>query len=175
MRFRLPACLMAVCVFVLAASSTKAATIVVSSGGDLQAALDSARPGDVITLAPGATYSGNFKLPNKGAVTDYITLRSAASDALLPPAGVRMTPDYAALLPKIKSPNNMSALTTATGANHWKLMFLEFQANKDGYGDIIALGAGDSTQTQLSQVPSALVLDRLYVHGDAVTGQKRGI
>ena len=54
-------------------------------------------------------------------------------------------------------------------------MFLEFQANQGGYGDIIALGAGDSTQTQLAQVPYALVLDRVYVHGDPVLGQKRGI
>ena len=54
-------------------------------------------------------------------------------------------------------------------------MFLEFQANLNGYGDIIALGAGDSAQTQLSQVPYALILDRVYVHGDPVLGQKRGI
>ncbi len=33
----------------------------------------------------------------------------------------------------------------------------------------------DSTQTQLAQVPYAFVLDRLYVHGDPVLGQKRGI
>src|SRR5262249_39433931 len=64
---------------------------------------------------------------------------------------------------------------TAAAANHWKLMFLEFQANVNGYGDIIALGAGDKTQTLLSQVPYALVLDRLYIHGDPVLGQKRGI
>ncbi|OLC81081.1 MAG: hypothetical protein AUH72_10210 [Acidobacteria bacterium 13_1_40CM_4_65_8] len=60
----------------------------------------------------------------------------------------------------------MSALGTATAANHWKLMFLEFLANKDGYGDIISLGAGDASQTQLSQVPYAFVIDRVYVHGD---------
>src|SRR5206468_3484406 len=48
-------------------------------------------------------------------------------------------------------------------------------ANANGYGDIIALGAGDTTQTQLSQVPYALLLDRVYVHGDPVFGQKRGI
>ena len=40
-----------------------------------------------------------------------------------------MTPAYAAQLPKIRSANSMSALQTATAANHWKLMFLEFQAN----------------------------------------------
>jgi len=175
MRFRILVCLLAMWVCVFAASAARAATIVVPAGGDLQAALDNAQPGDVIALAPNATYVGNFVLPNKGAITDYITIRSAAPDASLPPAGVRMKPSYAALLPKIKSSNNMSALRTATAANHWKLMFLEFQANVNGYGDIISLGAGDNTQTQLSQVPYALVLDRLYVHGDPLVGQKRGI
>src|SRR6267378_8396285 len=175
MRFRILVCLLAMWVCVFAASAARAATIVVPAGGNLQAALDNAQPGDVITLAPNASYVGNFVLRNKGAITDYITIRSAAPDASLPPAGVRMKPSYAALLPKIKSSNNMSALRTATAANHWKLMFLEFQANVNGYGDIISLGAGDNTQTQLSQVPYALVLDRLYLHGDPVMGQKRGI
>src|SRR5215470_14308760 len=117
MRFRISVCLTAVCLCVVAASSARAATIVVPAGGDLQAAINAAQPGDVITLAPNATYSGNFVLPNKGAIGDYITIRSAAPDALLPAAGVRMTPDYATQLPKLKSPNSMSALRTAAAAN----------------------------------------------------------
>jgi hypothetical protein len=175
MCFRRALCAISTGVSFLAAAPLAAATIDVPAGGNLQAALNAAHAGDVITLAPGATYVGNFVLPNKGPLADYITIRSAAPDALLPRAGVRMTPAFAAQLPKIKSGNNMSALQTAASANHYKLMFLEFQANKDGYGDIIGLGAGDSTQTQLSQVPYALVLDRVFVHGDPVFGQKRGI
>jgi len=162
-------------VFLLAATASHAATIAVPAGGDLQAALAAAQPGDVITLEPGATYTGNFVLPNKGDVSAYITIRSAASDAVLPPPGVRMTPAYAAYLPKINSPSFLPAVQTATSANHYTLMFLEFQANADGLGDIISIGAGDSTQTDLSQVPYAIVLDRLYVHGDPEKGQKRGI
>ena len=76
----------------------------------------------------------------------------------------------AALLRKIKSPNSMSSMRTATASNHWKLMFLEFQANLNGSGDILSLGAGDSSQTQLSQVPYAFVIDRVYVHGDPSGG-----
>jgi putative Ig domain-containing protein len=178
MRFQLPAAgIWSTCVFFLFANAPAArgATINVPAGGNLQTALNTANPGDVITLQPGATYTGNFMLPNKGAISDYITVRSAAADSQLPPAGVRMTPASASLLPRIKSPNSTSVLRAAAAANHWKLMFLEFQANANGYGDIIALGAGDSTQTQLSQVPYALVLDRVYVHGDPLLGQKRGI
>src|SRR5436190_21509254 len=180
MRFRAPfsgsGVVCAVFVSVMSvAPCAGAATLAVAAGGDLQAALNAAQPGDIITLEPGATYVGNFVLPNKGAVSDYITIRSAARDASLPGPGIRITPASAPLLPKIKSPNSNSALRTATAANHWKLLFLEFQANQNGYGDIIALGAGDSSQTQLSQVPYALVLDRVYVHGDPLLGQKRGI
>src|SRR5258705_8151381 len=84
-------------------ATANAATIAVPAGGDLQAALNAAQPGDVITLAPGATYVGNFVLPNKGAISGYITIRSAAPDASLPPAGVRISPADSAQLPKIRS------------------------------------------------------------------------
>jgi hypothetical protein len=168
-------CALVCAISLIGAAHADAATIAVPADGNLQSALNAAQPGDVITLAPGATYTGNFVLPDKGPITKYIVIRSAAPDSALPPAGIRMTPAYSAWLPKIKSGNNSSALRTAPSANHWKLMFLEFQANQNGYGEIIALGAGDSTQTQLSQVPHHLVLDRVYVHGDPVRGQKRGI
>ena len=78
MRFWISVWLSAICVCVLAASPARAATIVVPAGGDFQAALNQAQPGDVITLEPNATYIGNFVLPNKGTVNDYITIRSAA-------------------------------------------------------------------------------------------------
>jgi hypothetical protein len=149
--------------------------ISVSAGANLQAAIDSARPGDTLLLAPGAVYSGNFRLPNKGASTAYITIRSGASTTVLPPDGVRVTPADAPKLPVLRSPNAMSAVTVLPGAHHWRLQWLELRANKGGYGEIITLGYGDSRQTQLAQVPYALILDHLYIHGDPLIGQKRGI
>jgi hypothetical protein len=164
-----------VCLSLAAATTLEAATINVAANGNFQNALNAAQPGDVITLQPGATYIGNFVLPNKGPLTDFITIRSAAPDSALPPDGVRITPAYATFLPKIKSANSTAALRTAAATNHWRLMFLEFPANQNGYGDIIDLGMGDATQTQFAQVPYSLVLDRVYVHGDPVMGQKRGV
>lgn len=146
----------------------------VRAGADLQAALDAARPGDTILLEPGATYLGNFRLPVHGGKA-FINIRSAASDDLLPRDGTRITPDHARHLPKIKSPNTEPALATAPGAAYWRLMFLEFQATRQGYYDIIRLGDGSDAQTSLAQVPHDLVLDRVYVHGDPLHGQKRGI
>src|SRR5262245_44705360 len=40
-------------------------TIAVSGGGNLQSALDQAQPGDLILLQAGASFTGNFVLPNK--------------------------------------------------------------------------------------------------------------
>lgn len=149
-----------------------AATISVAAGGDFQAALNKAVAGDTILLQAGATFSGNFVLPAK-AGTAFITVRSSASDGSLPAAGVRMTPAYASLLPKIKSPNTSSAIKAGAGSHHWRLQFLEFQANSGGYGEILRLGS--SSETAAANQPHHLVLDRVYVHGDAKLGSKRGI
>jgi hypothetical protein len=146
----------------------------VNAGDNLQRAIDSASPGDVLLLQAGATFTGNFVLPLKSGTT-FITIRSSASDAALPAAGVRIGPEWAAQLPKLRSDNNASALRTAPGAHHWRLQFLEFLANREGYNDIIQIGDGSSAQTLLSQVPSDIEIDRVYVHGDPLIGQKRGI
>lgn len=141
----------------------------------LQQAIDAAQPGDTILLRAGETFTGNFVLPDKGASTSYITIRSDASDADLPPARRRISPSYAHLLPKIRSGNTSPALTAGLGAHHYRLMFLEFQANSGGYGDIIRLGINGPSQNDLSLVPHDLILDRVYVHGDPFLGQKRCI
>jgi hypothetical protein len=102
-------------------------------------------------------------------------IRSSAPDSQLPPDRVRITPAYAPLLAKLRSPSSAAVLRTAAGAHHWTLMFLEFQANAKGSGNIIQLGAVDSSQSQLSGIPYKLTLDRVYMHGDPALGQKRGI
>lgn len=162
-----------VLVLVLSAVSATAATHAVAAGGDLQAAINAAQPGDVILLAPGATYTGNFRLPvTPGA--GYITVRTDAPAAQLPGPGVRTGPAYAPVLAKIRSGNGSPALATNEGAHHWRFEHVEFQATAGGSGDIIALGASAS-QNSLAKVPHHLVFDRVYIHGDPVAGQKRGI
>ena len=91
------------------ATDLTAATITVRAGDNLQSALNAARPGDVLLLEAGARFVGNFVLPVKDGST-YITVRSSAPDAQLPGPNVRMTPAYAALLPKIQSPNAAPSL-----------------------------------------------------------------
>ena len=160
--------------FLVIASPSYAEIRSVGAGDNLQAALNAARPGDELRLAPGATFSGNFVLPVTPGTTT-ITLRSDIPDADLPPQNQRVTPQTAARFARIVSPNTGAALRTAPGAHHWRVMFLEFPSTKEGYGDIIQLGDGSSAQTQLSQVPYEIVFDRVYIHGDPLYGQKRGI
>ena len=162
---------------VIAATASEAATIALPAGGNLQSAINSAQPGDVITLPAGATYVGNFILPAKTNPNGLnITIRSAAAPSTLPAPGQRIMPSHASQLPKIKSPNALPAIQTAANARFWVLQYLEFQPNPGGYGDIITLGSGDpAIQTSLSQVPSDLIIDHCYIHGDPISGQKRGI
>lgn len=159
------------CVF--AARDTQAATTLVHAGDNLQAALNAAQPGDTLLLEAGATFTGNFVLPVKTG--NLVITVSTAPDPRLPAQGIRISPAHAPLLARIRSGNAMAALRTAPGAHHWRLVLLEFAANRDGYGDIIQLGDGSPAQNHLSLVPFEIELDRVYVHGDPVKGQKRGI
>src|SRR5262249_33698104 len=128
-----------VCVWALLclhASMSSASTISVDPGGDLQAALLSAQPGDTILLARGAVYVGNFVLPNKGG-SSTIRVRTNG-DANLPGDGQQISPANAPQLAIIKTPNALPAIQTAPGAHDWKLMLLEIAAT--GGNDIMLLG-----------------------------------
>jgi hypothetical protein len=161
------------CLFAAGAAGTaNAATITVNAGGNLQTALNNAQPGDTILLQAGATFVGNFTLPAKPGAA-WITIRSSAGDASLPPGNLRMDPRYAPLLPKLKSPNTGSVLVTAPGAHHYWLQFLEFQANVGGAGEIIRLGS--SSEVTAGRQARQIILDRVYIHGDPKVGSKRGI
>jgi PKD repeat protein len=168
------------CVFTFAAaalygtSSVEAATISVAAGGDLQAALNTARPGDTVVLEANAEFVGNFVLPAKSGDA-WITVRTSTPDSWLPPAGYRIKPANAALLARLRSPNTEAALRTAPGAHHWALRYLEFRANQGGTGDLIQIGDGSTAQNSLAMVPHHIVLNHLYVHGDRYVGQKRCI
>jgi hypothetical protein len=168
--------LVPLCVFALAGfeAGIQGASITVPAGGDLQAAIDRSRSGDVILLEPGATYVGNFRLPAKSG-TQYITIRSAAGSGRIPPER-RVSPDDAPWMPTLKSPNGAPALATDPGAHHWRLQWLVFEANSGGAGDIITLGDGGyEEQRDLESVPHHLILDGLLIRGDPAAGQKRGV
>jgi hypothetical protein len=168
-------CVFLALLFCVRASSLEAATIYVAEGGNLQAALDAARPGDTILLEEGAEFVGTFVLPVKTG-TQWITLRTSAPDTVLPRTGTRIRPAHAPLLARLRSPSAIdAALRTAPGAHHWRIAYLEFAANYQGNGDIVQIGDGSSAQNSLDKVPHDIVLSHLYIHGDPWFGQKRGI
>jgi hypothetical protein len=157
------------------------ATIGVPAGGNLQAALITAKPGDTVELARGGTYIGNFTLPKKdgdfglpkpGGV-ELITIRTAGPDAV--GDGSRLIPEAAGPLAKLRSPNSQPVIQTAPGAHHWRLLLLELQSSTggDGNDEILALGTATAAQSSLAQVPHDIVVDRCYIHGDSVVGTKR--
>jgi hypothetical protein len=132
------------------------ATLTVNAGGDLQAALNAAQPGDEIVVQAGARFTGAFRLPAKPA-GPVITIRSSAA---LP--NRRLTPADAALLPTLVSGSVESALTGTNIAN-WRLDGLRFESNTGGQGTILSL-----------QDATNITLDRLLIVGGA-DGQKRAI
>jgi PKD repeat protein len=144
----------------------------VAAGASLQNALNTASPGDVIELANGATFIGNFTFPQK-AGPSWIIIRPADTTRL-PTPGQRMTPAIAAAanLPKIISPTNLGALSTVNGSHHWRLIGVEITASAYNTG-LVRLGEIATTQNSLSQVPHDFILDRVYIHGAPSLGARR--
>jgi hypothetical protein len=147
-------------------------TIAVAAGGDFHGALNQAQPGDVITLEAGATFTGNFTLPNKSG-SGWIVIRSSAPDSNLPPPGARIAPSYSNVMPKIVSPNSEPAIRAASGAHHFRFIGLEI-GHKAG-SMIYAIVDFDGGQTSLSQVPHDLIVDRCYIHGNPSDNSRRGV
>jgi hypothetical protein len=150
---------------------------VLKATDNLQTALNSAQRGDEIVLPAGAKYTGNFVLPVKPgtAANGWILIRS---DRTLPPMGTRVTPAQASLMPKIVTPNVAPALATNGAASGWWISGVEITVvpvlNYIQYG-LVAFGDGSSVQNTLSRVPSDLVLERSYVHGQSAIQLSRCI
>ena len=151
--------------------------IILKAGGDLNAALEEARPGDTIILEAGATFEGPITLPLKTGA-EYITVRSSAPDDALPGDGVRVTPASAGAMPKIVTPGGGEpALKTAPGAHHFRFVGVEFKPSGSGalVYDLVRLGEERHTQNNLDAVPHHLIFDRCYIHGDPTGTLKRGV
>lgn len=153
---------------------TSGNTITVKAGGDFQAALDRAKPGDTILLEAGATFKGAFKLPNKPG-NQFITVRTSAADSQLPPADTRLDPKkYRAVLPKIISNvKGEPAILAAGGAHHYRFIGVEFGPTIEGLYNIIQLGTTE--EKTLEELPHHIEFDRVYLYGDPKVGQRRGI
>jgi hypothetical protein len=138
-------------------------TRTVSAGQDLQAVLNQAQRGDEIVLQAGARWTGNYVLPAKSG-SGWIIIRSSNLSSL--PAGVRVTPAQASLMPKIRTSNSDPALRTASGARGWYIAGVEIELDPAfnqyaNYGIVRLEQAG------------RIVLDRVYIHGGTNTPTQR--
>lgn len=146
-------------------------TINVPGGGDFQAALDQAKPGDTIALEAGATYRGPFMLPRKEG-SGWITIRTDAPDSRLPIPGTRIDPSFSKNLPKLISSSD-AVLRTAPGAHHYRFVGIEIAPAPGSFlYEVVSLGGDHGS---LADMPHHFIFDRCYIHGDARQGSRHGI
>lgn len=158
----------------------------VGSGQNLESALAAASCGDVIKLQAGATFSGNFTIPNKRCDdSHWIILRTSAPDSSLPAEGTRLTPCYggvptlpgrppfncasaANVLAKIEfSGRGSGPIAIASGANHYRFIGLEVTRT--------ASAASVNALIQFQGSADHVVFDRDWIHGTARDETVRGI
>lgn len=145
-------------------------TLAVAAGGDFQGALDRARPGDVITLEAGATFTGPFTLPEKSG-RGWITVTTSAP-AGLPRSGTRVDPAHAAAMPKLVAAHG-AVVTAAPGSHDYRFVGLEVRPVAGTFlTNLVVLGSGE---TSVEGLPHHIVLDRCYLHGDPRRGARRGV
>lgn len=137
-------------------------------GNDLQAALNAAKGGDILVLAAGSVYTGDYVLPTK---TGLVIVTSSAP----PSAGLRVGPTTVGFARIVSSDGGAAIATSAGAGGGYTLIGLEIADGGAGGSDLVTLGDGSSAQTTLAQVPQNLTIDRCYLHGSPTNGRKRGI
>jgi hypothetical protein len=146
-------------------------TLAVPAGGDFQAALNAAQPGDVITLEAGATFTGPFMLPDK-AGSGWTIIRSSAIGRNLPP-GTRADPSYAKMMPKLEARHG-AVISAAPGAHHYRFIGIEIRPEEGTFlYNLVLVGTGK--EKSVEELPHDIVFDRCYLHGDPKKGTRRGI
>jgi hypothetical protein len=146
----------------------------VPAGGDLQAAINAAQPGDTIELEAGALFTGNFALPQK-STPGWIHIQSSSYETL-PEPGRRATPVDAPSMPRIVTPNTSPVFRTRPGASQYRLIGLNVGATLQNQSTtVFNLMDFGSDSTSTAELPSDLIVDRCYIHGNANANVRRGI
>ncbi len=145
-------------------------TLVVRADSDLQRILDEALPGDSIELEAGAVFDGAFTLPAKAGLGE-IVIRGSATERL-PGPGNRVGPEDAGAMPKLQSSQG-AVLRTAPGARGYRFVGIELRPAPGSFlVNLVELGEAAST---LEGLPSGIIFERCYLHGDPERGARRGI
>jgi hypothetical protein len=141
---------------------TTGRTLRVTSGQSLQRAVDSARAGDEIVLARGVTLTESVTLPAKAMNGGWITIRG---EGLAVPAGTRVRPvDFAGGARLLSPRNGEAAIVLALGASGYWLSGFEVSV-APAVSQSYTLLMLDAQATSATQIPTRIVIDRMYVHG----------
>jgi hypothetical protein len=142
------------------------ADIFVAAGGNLQAAINSAQAGQIIELQAGATFTGNFTLPNKSG-NGWIYIRSSGHANL--PAGTRVGPADAANMAKLRSTNTSPVLTGNSNSHNFRFIGIEFENTYSATAEIVY------QIILLNNNNRDITFDRCYIHGHPNTNTYDGI
>ena len=151
----------------------------VRAGADLQAAINSARPGDTLVLDAGATWTGNFELPARKE-SGWTTIRSSAESKLSPP-GRRVSPGDSPAMPKLLTPNASPAVVANDGSHGWRLVGLEVAvvpSFKTVVYSLVSFGWGTGPwghRVPSDDIASRFIVERCYIHGSQTQRVQRGI
>lgn len=150
----------------------------VTAGQSLQSAVNSAQPGDVISVEAGATFQGPLQLPVKVGDQEIIVQSSRVSEL---PQG-RVGPVHAGLMPKIVAldatqVNDPQAIKASAGAHHFKFDGIECLPASTAkiFYELIKFGGARDEQKTLDSVPHHLKLDRCLIHGLPDNSFQRGL
>jgi hypothetical protein len=139
----------------------------VGPNDDLQAALDKARPGDVLVLDAGATFVGNFVLRQKpDDMGRWIHVECSA----LGPPGYRVGEGDA--FARLVSPNDQPAIRTEGPARRWRLVQLDVTHDSERAYSLVEIGTG---LEGIGDLPELVVLDRCRVRGVPGRDSRRGV
>jgi len=131
--------------------------------------------GEIIELAPGATFTENDTLPAYTmAAGKWVIITTNTAAANLPAAGVRITPSYSSVLANIVTNNSAAVVQTANNANYYWFMGVGLGVAagvSTNYG-VFVVGDGD---TSTATLPSNIVLDRCLIWGNGTGNVSRGV
>jgi hypothetical protein len=130
----------------------------VAAGENLQAAVNGASPGSVITLAPGVEYLGTLTLPAK--VCEPVTTITTAGAGLID--GTRVSPEWTGRLAVMRSGSVLPAIQMAEGTCGWNVKGIEFLPNNLGQHEVIEVGRAWDTKT-LAGLPKNITLTHLLM------------
>lgn len=148
-----------------AASNTPSTgrTLTVASGGNLQAAFDTAKAGDRI-MAACATFPGNFTIrPRSGGVAGgWVTVQTACP---LPAEGVRVS--SAQPFTKLVALTVLPTLTISGPVTKWRFVGIEFAVDTSltYHQGLVHVGLGERPDTSGAVIPSDIIFDRVSIHG----------